>query len=224
VYSRIEVNNPTPRQALKEKKLHATATTPSSTSERFLQYRKMQRSTASPSAAMYSSDNDCVASQSTTINETAALTHTSNCGRPGCTVVFVYGGATDWPTVNRLIDEHYPVCTGGIRGLVLSYPPADTHSTPKTLSPPQLAPESLDSKDGHRDNFIIAGHSKRRKREGERKEDLENDEYTGDVRPTSVRCRGCDKVICLDKRSRYYPGLWVKHRGKCPGILKLEVS
>lgn len=184
----------------------------------------MQRSTTGPSATVHSTDDDCVASQSNTINQTAALTHASNCGRPGCTAVFVYSGATDWPTVNRLVNEHYPVCTGGIRGLAFSYPPSNTHSTPKTPSPSQLAPESLGSDNGHRDNFIIAGHSKRRKGEGERKEDLENDEYTDDVQPTSIRCCGCDKVICLDKRSRYYPGLWVKHRGKCPGILKLDVS
>lgn len=101
-------------------------------------------------------------------------------------------------------------------------------------SPPQLAPESLDSDDSYHNNFIIAGHSKQRKsrqrknkrnkKEGERKEYLENDEYTANVRPRSVKCRGCGKVIRLDKRSRYYPGLWDKHRGKCPAILRLEVS
>ncbi|KAG1743464.1 hypothetical protein EDB19DRAFT_2024081 [Suillus lakei] len=42
------------------------------------------------------------------------------------------------------------------------------------------------------------------------------------IRPTSVRCRRCGKNISLDKRSRFYSGLWVKHRGKCPGILQIE--
>lgn len=214
------MNNATPRQALKSKEnctpLQQLA---SSTSERFFHCRKMQRS-ISPSATMYSTDDDCVVSQSNTIIEqTAALTHTSNCGRPGCTVVFVYSGATDWPTVNRLVNEHYPLCTGGIRGLAFSHPPSNTHSTRKRPNPPQH---------GHRNNFI-AGHirrrkSKRNKKEGERKAYLENDEYTANVRPRSVKCRGCGKVIRLDKRSRYYPGLWDKHRGKCPTILRLEVS
>ncbi|KAG1840735.1 hypothetical protein DFJ58DRAFT_916669 [Suillus subalutaceus] len=76
---------------------------------------------------------------------------------------------------------------------------------------------------GNRDDEVVAGGRKRRK-EDQRKQELENDEYTEDVQPTSVRCRGCQKAISLDKRSRYYPGLWVKHRSKCPGILELEVE
>ncbi|KAG2041123.1 hypothetical protein BDR03DRAFT_947076 [Suillus americanus] len=176
----------------------------------------MQKSTTSPSAAMYSTDNDCVASQHNTTEKTTAPSHTLNCGRHDCPVVFVYDNGTDWPTINCLIEEHYPVCTGGFYELALSYPPSDTHSTPNAPSPPQLAPESLGSDE------IIAGPSKRRKKKGERKEDLENDEYTEDVQPTSVWCRGCQKAISLDKRSRYYPGLWVKHRGKCPGILEMK--
>jgi len=184
----------------------------------------MQKSTIIPSAAMYSTDNDCIASQHSIREQTAAPTHTLNCGRQGCPVVFVYDDGTDWPTINCLIDEHYLVCKGGLYELALSYPPSDTHSTPNMPSPPQLAPKSLGSNDGHHNDEVIAGPSKRKKKEGERKEELENDEYTEDVQPTSVWCRGCQKAISLDKRSRYYPGLWVKHRGKCPGILKMEVS
>ncbi|KAG2077818.1 hypothetical protein BDR04DRAFT_1112921 [Suillus decipiens] len=43
------------------------------------------------------------------------------------------------------------------------------------------------------------------------------------VCPTPVRCHG-RKEIKLDKRSRYYPGLWTKHRmkWKCRGIQKIE--
>ncbi|KIK47426.1 hypothetical protein CY34DRAFT_799378 [Suillus luteus UH-Slu-Lm8-n1] len=178
---------------------------------------------------MYSTDDDCVASHHNTTDQTAALTHTSNCGRHGCATVFVYSGATDWPTVNRAVNEHYLVCKGGIRGLEFSYPPSNTYSTPKMPSPPQLAPESLGSDDSHHNNFVIAGHSKRTGRkskrnrnEGERKEYLENDEYTDDVRPKSVKCRGCGGVICLDNRYRYYPGLWDRHRDLCRGILRLE--
>ncbi|KAG1840999.1 hypothetical protein DFJ58DRAFT_78649, partial [Suillus subalutaceus] len=89
------------------------------------------------------------------------------------------------------------------------------------ISPPQVIPESLGIDQSNRGDEVVAGGRKRRK-EDQRKQELENDEYTEDVQPTSVRCRGCQKAISLDKRSRYYPGLWVKHRSKCPGILELE--
>ncbi|KAG2342469.1 hypothetical protein BDR05DRAFT_1060209 [Suillus weaverae] len=51
---------------------------------------------------------------------------------------------------------------------------------------------------------------------------IEHDRHADDVQPTSIWCRGWQKAISLDKRFRYYPGLWDKHRGKCPGILKIE--
>ncbi|KAG2153727.1 uncharacterized protein EDB93DRAFT_1134344 [Suillus bovinus] len=169
----------------------------------------MQQSTPSPSAAMQSTNNDCVASQYPTINETTAQTHMLPCGRAGCPVVFVYGDGTDWPTVSRLINDHSPVCRGGFYGLNHAPPRSNTQ---QALMPAQLAPKS------------IAGGRKRRKKEDERKQELEDDEYTEDVQPTSVTCRECQKAITIDKRSRYYPGLWLKHRGKCPGIRKIEVS
>jgi hypothetical protein len=61
-------------------------------------------------------------------------------------------------------------------------------------------------------------HGKVLKSEEERIKALLADEWAENVMPTSVQCRACDKVISLDKRSRYYPGLWKKHRGKCPRI------
>ncbi|KAG1776963.1 hypothetical protein EV702DRAFT_1197630 [Suillus placidus] len=155
---------------------------------------------------MQSSDNDFVASQHNDIKQTAAQTHTLICGRAGCPVIFVYAVGTDWPTVSCLINDHSPVCKGGFYGLAQSSPPrSDTHGAQHALSPPQLLPESLGINNGNRND-----------------EELENDEYTDDVQPTSIRCRGCQKAISLDKRFRYYPGLWDKHRGKCPGILKIE--
>jgi hypothetical protein len=78
--------------------------------------------------------------------------------------------------------------------------------------------------DGRYDEPFITGFSKQRKSEAQRKQELEDDEYTDDVRPTSVRCRGCDREISLDKRSRYYPGLWMKHRGKCARVQKIETE
>ncbi|KAG1866916.1 hypothetical protein F4604DRAFT_1778151 [Suillus subluteus] len=172
---------------------------------------------------MYSTDNDRVASQHITIQKTPACTYTIHCGRHGCPAVFVYGNDTDWLTVNCLVDAHHPVCTGRFHGLAPSYSPSNTHGSQHAPSPLQLTPESW-AINNSRDDFIVANSSKQRKKESERKEELENDEYTQDVQPTSVWCRGCQKAISLDKRSRYYPGLWVKHRGKCPGILKMEVS
>lgn len=59
---------------------------------------------------------------------------------------------------------------------------------------------------------------KRRKYETdmmERKAILEADPCGRDVTPKTIICNGCDKRIQLDRRSDYYPGLWVKHRDKC---------
>ncbi|KAG1851570.1 hypothetical protein DFJ58DRAFT_661520 [Suillus subalutaceus] len=173
---------------------------------------------------MYSTDNDCIASQYHTTHKTPACTYTTYCGRHGCPAVFVYGNGTDWLAVNRLVDAHYPVCTGRLHGLALLHPPSGIHGSQHVPSPSKLTPESWAIDNNIRDDEVVANSSKQRKKEGERKEELENDEYTQDVQPTSVWCRGCQKAISLDKRSRYYPGLWVKHRGKCPGILKMEVS
>ncbi|KAG1781570.1 hypothetical protein EV702DRAFT_593886 [Suillus placidus] len=219
------MNNATPRQALKENQLHATPTTSLSTSEgHFFQPKKMQRSTTSPFAAVHSTVDDFIASQRHNIHKTPARAHRLQyCGRAGCTAVFVYVDGTDWPTVNRLVNDHYLVCTGHFYGLAASHPPSDTHGLQHAPSSPQLAPESWGVNNGNRDNDeVIAGPSNQRQNEDERIETLENDGYTDDVQPTSVRCRGCNNVICLDKRFRYYPGLWNKHRGKCRGILKLE--
>jgi hypothetical protein len=185
--------------------------------------KKMQRSTPNPSATMQS-DNDCVASQHNDTNKTTAKTHTLNCGRFGCPVIFVYDVGADWPTVSCIINEQSLVCKGGFYMLSHSPPHANTQDTQHALSPPPLVPESLGVETNNREDEISAGGCKRRRKEDKRKEELEDDEYTEDVQPISVRCRGCQKAISLDKRSRYYPGLWVKHRGKCPGIRKIEVS
>jgi hypothetical protein len=170
--------------------------------------------------------NDCTASQYNDTNQTAAKTHTLSCGRFGCQTVFVYAVGTNWPTVNRVISDHSLVCKGGFYMPSHSPPHADTHNTQNAPSPPPLAPEGLSVENSNRDDEVSAGGHKRRKRrkENKRKQELEEDEYTEDVQPKSVKCRGCQKTIRLDKRSRYYPGLWIKHRGKCRGIRKIEVS
>ena len=58
--------------------------------------------------------------------------------------------------------------------------------------------------------------------EMKRKAKLEAEEWTTDVQPISVKCVGCENTIRLDKRAKYYPGLWTKHRGKCPEIKRIE--
>ncbi|KAJ6499479.1 hypothetical protein DFH09DRAFT_1336486 [Mycena vulgaris] len=56
--------------------------------------------------------------------------------------------------------------------------------------------------------------------EAYRKAALENDPWTQSVEPTKVVCAGCEKTIRLDQRSRYYPGLWEKHRDRCDDVEK----
>ncbi|KAJ7433696.1 hypothetical protein B0H11DRAFT_752274 [Mycena galericulata] len=56
--------------------------------------------------------------------------------------------------------------------------------------------------------------------EAERRAALESDEWTMSVTPHEVVCRGCKRPIKLDRRSRYYPGLWEKHRDRCEHVSK----
>ncbi|KAJ7473584.1 hypothetical protein B0H11DRAFT_2282469 [Mycena galericulata] len=54
--------------------------------------------------------------------------------------------------------------------------------------------------------------------EAQRKSDLENDPWILSYDVNEVECGGCGKSIKLDARSRYYPGLWLKHRLRCATI------
>lgn len=54
--------------------------------------------------------------------------------------------------------------------------------------------------------------------EAVRKALLEEDPWTLTVEPTQVECGGCNQIIKLDGRSRYYPGLWEKHRDRCEKV------
>lgn len=51
-----------------------------------------------------------------------------------------------------------------------------------------------------------------------RRAKLEADSWTKQVHEHSVVCKGCRKVIQLDRRSLYYPFPWVRHRAVCRGI------
>ncbi|KAJ7197777.1 hypothetical protein GGX14DRAFT_667562 [Mycena pura] len=56
------------------------------------------------------------------------------------------------------------------------------------------------------------------RKEAERKALLEADPWALAVSATCVVCGGCRQIIKLDARSRYYPGLWEKHRDRCDGV------
>ncbi|KAK7047157.1 hypothetical protein VNI00_006823 [Paramarasmius palmivorus] len=92
--------------------------------------------------------------------------------------------------------------------------PYDTRD--RSLSPPR------------RERSSSSQHSRKRKdtfdREEQRKAKLENDPWSDKTRltPKSVFCLGCKRVIRLDRRNDYYPGLWLKHRDLCQGIAKAK--
>ncbi|KIK95064.1 hypothetical protein PAXRUDRAFT_141569 [Paxillus rubicundulus Ve08.2h10] len=143
------------------------------------------------------------------------------CGR--CDAVIEHESRAHWNVVSKLVNWHWEA---------LTRPPAPPPLTPAPLIPSPLAPPSQpcpsklcsELQVASKHAWVGAGWDRKRKTENQRKLELEEDEYTSDVTATSVVCVGCNKKISLDKRSRYYPGLWLKHRGKCPDIEKSEVS
>ncbi|KAJ7867832.1 hypothetical protein B0H13DRAFT_2351772 [Mycena leptocephala] len=56
--------------------------------------------------------------------------------------------------------------------------------------------------------------------EAQRHAVLNADPWTTSVAPHHGVCRGCKHIIKLDGRSRYYPGLWEKHRLRCEWVKK----
>ncbi|KAJ6452509.1 hypothetical protein C8R45DRAFT_1040847 [Mycena sanguinolenta] len=60
--------------------------------------------------------------------------------------------------------------------------------------------------------------------EAERRLGLESDPCAARVTPHEVLCAGCRRIIKLDRRSRYYPGLWEKHRERCEGVERIEAG
>lgn len=95
--------------------------------------------------------------------------------------------------------------------------------------PPPFAGARQDNREGSSSNDENDGdpNSKRNRKknmmdESERKKKLEDDPWALEVTPISVRCGACTRLVSLDKRSRFYPGLWLKHREKCMEIKRLE--
>ncbi|KAG1826788.1 uncharacterized protein BJ212DRAFT_1491535 [Suillus subaureus] len=90
--------------------------------------------------------------------------------------------------------------------------PPETYDTQNIPSHNSI--ENMGADDSKHNNQIIVG-CRKLKSEAQRKRELKDDEYTCSV-------HGCEKEISLDKRPRYYPELWTKHRRKCQEIKKIE--
>ncbi|KAL4065714.1 hypothetical protein V8B97DRAFT_1124211 [Scleroderma yunnanense] len=161
------------------------------------------------------------------------------CGR--CHAVIQHDSRAPWSVVNKLVNMHWDACPGKPHVLLAQVPPPPPQSEwPAPLvSPPTGGPGSTSrgplKKDsgGERElagptrtvsSVASAGWERKRKTEEQRKKELEEDEYAKNVTATSVTCVGCGKQISLDKRSRYYPGLWVKHKNKCPDVERIKVG
>lgn len=166
------------------------------------------------------------------------------CGR--CHAVIQHDSHAPWSVVNKLVNMHWNECPGS------PHVPLAHVSPPLSEAPPPLASlapssplptparesgstnRSLSKKGGGGgrefagptrtgSSITSAGWERKRKTEEQRKKELEEDEYAENVTATSVTCIGCRKPISLDKRSRYYPGLWIKHKNKCPDVDRLKV-
>ncbi|KIJ65370.1 hypothetical protein HYDPIDRAFT_187193 [Hydnomerulius pinastri MD-312] len=153
------------------------------------------------------------------------------CGR--CDAVIEHDSRARWSMVNNLVNRHWEVCPGKPH-----VPPARAPQLARAPSPSAWVPIALSATAGpdqsrtpepsgelpavQKTTWVTSGWERKRKTEVQRKLELEEDQYASNVTATSVVCLGCHKEISLDKRSRYYPGLWIKHRGKCPDIEKLE--
>lgn len=169
------------------------------------------------------------------------------CGR--CHAVIQHDSRAPWSVVNKLVNMHWDACPGKPHVLLAQIPPPLSVSDPSPPSAPLPPPSSIPPPvggpgstsqtlsvkkdgDGGREfagptrtgpSVTSAGWERKRKTEEQRKKELEEDEYAEHVTAISVVCVGCRKQISLDKRSRYYPGLWVKHKNKCPDVDRLKV-
>ncbi|KAJ7458713.1 hypothetical protein B0H11DRAFT_2317802 [Mycena galericulata] len=172
----------------------------------------------------------------------------SQCGRPGCTHVFRYQGQNPFDAISKLLKEHRPHCVGrnygatqvcaansqlmkqsdqGAYGVSARTPRLDYSRAVHEVQGNPLPEPSKDlcrrtgSRQAVSADAMQDAKGKARKTVrtvGERKSLLENDPWIGLVDVARVVCRGCGEEISLDKRSMYYPGLWEKHRGRCPQI------
>ncbi|KAF8991890.1 hypothetical protein BDQ17DRAFT_1546701 [Cyathus striatus] len=170
---------------------------------------------------------------STPTRESLPLTtaSTQTCG--SCDYVLRYPLGTPWASIYPMVKEHYRQCPtphypnskvlentkqrkgakGGKRRRVKK--PSEELLGPKLKQQSMSASRSpgLRSMSSKKKNMMDVNA---------RKKMLEEDVWAGDVTRTSVRCLGCGQIRKLDRRSDYYPGLWLKHRSKCKKIIEKE--
>ncbi|KAH0836885.1 hypothetical protein J3R83DRAFT_8686 [Lanmaoa asiatica] len=152
------------------------------------------------------------------------------CGR--CYAVIEYDRGVEWSVVSELANEHWKACPGKphARPAHMARAPTSPPDTAIVLPSPVTSNQRsssnpiAESANSPNNTWISLGCERKRRTLEQRKLELEQDEYAKSITTKSVLCGGCRKEISLDKRSKYYPGLWRKHRGKCPDIEKLEVS
>ncbi|KAJ8502757.1 hypothetical protein ONZ45_g11467 [Pleurotus djamor] len=145
------------------------------------------------------------------------------CGR--CDFKFHYPEGTPWNVVNDMVNGHWTVCPGSISASVAK----SRHAPLDPRYPVNFSSSRQEVREGSSSNDEADGdpNSKRNRKknmmdETERRKKLEDDPWALEVTPISVRCGACTRLVSLDKRSRYYPGLWLKHREKCMEIKRLE--
>lgn len=145
------------------------------------------------------------------------------CGR--CKAVIQHDSRAPWGVVNKLVSMHSGTQPKALdpstSSIVSSTTPA--HDTPQSMPKRNDSQREFSGPTRNTSSATAAGWERKRKTEEQRKRELEEDEFTANVTVTRVTCVGCGKQISLDKRSRYYPGLWVKHRNKCPDVERLKV-
>ncbi|KAG6335794.1 hypothetical protein ID866_3290 [Astraeus odoratus] len=145
------------------------------------------------------------------------------CGR--CNAVIQHDSRAPWSVVSELVNMHWEACPAA----PLPPPSPSTSSSAGGVENTSSLPRrgngerELPGPSRNTSSIAPAGWERKRKTEEQRKRELEEDDFTENVTATSVICRGCRKQISLDKRSRYYPGLWVKHKSKCPDVSRIKV-
>jgi len=152
------------------------------------------------------------------------------CGR--CYAAIEYDRGAGWNVVSELVNEHWEACPRKPHARLAHMAGTPNYSPHTVIAlPPPVAPEqrssanpAVESVGSPNNPRISSGCERKRRTIEQRKLELEQDEYAKNITTKSVVCGGCRKEISLDKRSKYYPGLWLKHRRKCPSIEKLEVS
>ncbi|KAF4593209.1 hypothetical protein EYR38_008921 [Pleurotus pulmonarius] len=140
-----------------------------------------------------------------------------------CDYKFHYPEGTPWNIVNDMVNNHWSVCPGSISASMAKsrHMAADPRYS-GALSVQEGLEGGSSNDENDADTQVRRNRKKNMMDETERKKKLEEDPWALEVTPVSVRCGACTRLVSLDKRSRYYPGLWLKHREKCMEIKRLE--